>query len=131
MPHANEALIRDWFAAQARADEAALRALMTTTSSGTYPAAARCPHDYTGPDAVLGFLARPRELSNGTVRPEFLDLMATDTHAIALVRVHAERPGKKLSGSLQAWAFRITDARIAEFWFLVEDRYAVDAFWSD
>ena len=52
-------------------------------------------------------------------------------YAIALVRVHAERPGKRLDGSLQAWTFRITDGRIAEFWFLVEDRYAVDAFWSD
>jgi hypothetical protein len=42
----------------------------------------------------------------------------------------AEREGRKLDGSFQAWAYRIVDGKIAEFWFLVEDRYEVDAFWS-
>jgi hypothetical protein len=44
--------------------------------------------------------------------------------------VHAERERRKLDGELQAFTFRIEGGRIAEFWFLVEDRYAVDAFWS-
>jgi len=131
MPHPNEALIRDWFAAQARADEAALRALMADDIVWRVPGRSPLSKDYAGPDEVLGFFARTRGLSNGTVRPQILDLMATDTYAIALVRVFAERPGKKLDGSLQAWTFRIAGGRIAEFWFLVEDRYAVDAFWSD
>lgn len=131
MTHANESVLRDWFAAQAKGDEAALRSLMSDGIVWHVPGKSPLSADYRGPDEVLSFLARPRELSNGTVRPQLLSLTATDDYAIALVRVFAERPGKKLDGSLQAWTFRMEDGRIAEFWFLVEDRYDVDAFWSD
>jgi hypothetical protein len=47
-----------------------------------------------------------------------------------LIRRCGEREGRKLDGSFQAWAYRIVDGKIAGFWFLVEDRYEVDAFWS-
>jgi len=130
MPHVNEELVRGWFVAQARGDEAAVRAALADDVVWHVPGRSPLSADYSGPDEVLAFLARPRELSNGTVRPQILDVMAGDDHAIALVRVHAEREGKKLDGSLQAWTFRIVEGRIAEFWFLVEDRYEVDAFWS-
>ena len=130
MPHVNEELVRGWFVTQARGDEAALRAALADDVVWHVPGRSPLSADYSGPDEVLAFLARPRELSNGTVRPQILDVMAGDDHAIALVRVHAEREGKKLDGSLQAWTFRIVEGRIAEFWFLVEDRYEVDAFWS-
>ena len=79
---------------------------------------------------MFGFWARVRELSGGTVSLEILDVLAGDDNAVALVKVFAEREGRKLDGSFQAWAYRIADGRIQEFWFLVEDRYAVDAFWS-
>ena len=55
---------------------------------------------------------------------------ANDAYTVALVRMFAEREGRKLDGSFQAWAYRIVNGKIAEFWFLVEDRYQVDAFWS-
>ncbi len=130
MPHVNDELVRGWFVAQARGDEAAVRAALADDIVWHVPGRSPLSADYRGPDEVLAFLARPRELSNGTVRPQVLDVMAGDDYAIALVRVHAEREGKKLDGSLQAWTFRIAEGRIAEFWFLVEDRYEVDAFWS-
>ncbi|HEY5641112.1 MAG TPA: nuclear transport factor 2 family protein [Dehalococcoidia bacterium] len=130
MPHANEDLIRGWFAAQARGEEATVRSALADGILWRVPGRSPLSADYRGPDEVLAFLARPRELSNGTVRPQILEIMAGDGYAVALVRVYAEREGKKLDGSLQAWTFRIVDGRIAEFWFLVEDRYEVDAFWS-
>ncbi|MEX0683306.1 MAG: nuclear transport factor 2 family protein [Dehalococcoidia bacterium] len=130
MTHPNEQLVRDWLVAQAKGDEGAIRDLLAEDVVWHVPGRSPLSADYRGRDEVLGFLARPRELSGGTVRPQVLDIMATDSHAIALVRVYAEREGKKLDGSLQAWTFRIAEGRIAEFWFLVEDRYAVDAFWS-
>ena len=130
MPHVNEELVRRWFVAQAGGDQAAVREALADDIVWHVPGRSPLSGDYRGPDEVLSFLARPRELSDGTVRPQILDVMAGDDYAIALVRVHAEREGKKLDGSLQAWAFRIAGDRIAEFWFLVEDRYQVDAFWS-
>ena len=59
-----------------------------------------------------------------------IDVAGSETHGIALVRVFAEREGKSLGGQFQAFTYRIKNGKIAEFWFLVEDRYAVDAFWS-
>jgi ketosteroid isomerase-like protein len=124
-------VVSAWLAAVARGDEEALRNLIADDVVWHVPGRSPLSADYHGPDETLAFLARPRELSGGTVRPQLLSLMSAGDYAIALVRVHAERPGKKLDGSLQAWTFRIADGRIAEFWFLVEDRYAVDVFWSD
>ena len=101
MPHVNEVLVRSWFVAQARGDEAAVRAALADDVVWHVPGRSPLSADYRGPDEVLAFLARPRELSNGTVRPQILDVMAGDDYAIALVRVHAEREGKKLDGSLR------------------------------
>jgi ketosteroid isomerase-like protein len=130
MTHPNEQLLRDWFAAQAGADIAAMQAALADDVVWHVPGRNLLSRDYRGKAEVFGFFAKARELSGGTVRVELLETLPGDTHAIALVRVHAEREGKKLDGELQAFTFRIEDGRIAEFWFLVEDRYAVDAFWS-
>lgn len=35
-----------------------------------------------------------------------------------------------LVNDFQAFTYWIESGKIADFWFLVEDRYAVDAFWS-
>jgi uncharacterized protein len=86
--------------------------------------------DYRGKAEIAGFFARARELSGGTVRSEVLDVLGGEQHAVALVRVHAEREGRSLGGQFQAFTFRIEQGKIAEFWFMIEDRYAVDAFWS-
>jgi ketosteroid isomerase-like protein len=86
--------------------------------------------DYRGKAEIAGFFARARELSGGTVRSDLLDILGGETHAVALVRVDAEREGRSLGGQFQAFTFRIENGKIAEFWFMVEDRYAVDAFWS-
>ncbi len=86
--------------------------------------------DYHGKTEVGDFWARARELSGGTVRTELLDILASGGYAIALVRVHAEREGRSLGGQFQAFTYRVENRKIAEFWFMVENRYAVDAFWS-
>jgi ketosteroid isomerase-like protein len=86
--------------------------------------------DYKGKAEIAGFFAKARELSGGTVRTELLDILGGEKHAVALVRVFAKREGRSLGGQFQAFTFRIVDGKIAEFWFMVEDRYAVDAFWS-
>jgi len=130
MPHPNEELLGRWFLVQAQGDPNAVRALLTDDVVWHVPGRNLLSRDYRGPDAVLGFMARVRELSEGSARPQLLGVLANDGWAVALVRMFAEREGRKLDGSFQAWAHRIVDGKIAEFWFLVEDRYDVDAFWS-
>ncbi len=57
-------------------------------------------------------------------------MLGSETFGIALVSVFAEREGKRLDGQFQAFTYRVKNGKITEFWFLVEDRYAVDVFWS-
>jgi ketosteroid isomerase-like protein len=128
--HENEALIRRFHEAQAAADPATLMDSLSDDVVWHVPGKNLLSRDYHGKAEVAGFWARARELSGGTVRTELLDVLASEQHAIALVRVHAEREGRSLGGQFQAFTYRIEDGKIAEFWFMVEDRYAVDAFWS-
>jgi len=130
MTRTNKELLEDWFAGQARTDIAAMQDMLAEDVVWHVPGRNLLSRDYHGKAEVFGFFARARELSGGTVRIEPIEILAGDEHAVALVRVHAEREGRKLDGELQAFTFRIEGGRIAEFWFLVEDRYAVDAFWS-
>jgi ketosteroid isomerase-like protein len=128
--HANEKLIRSFHEAQATGNPAALMELLADDIVWHVPGRNLLSRDYNGKGEVAGFWGKARELSGGTVRTELLDVLASDGHAIALVRVHAEREGRSLGGQFQAFTYRIEDGKIAEFWFMVEDRYAVDAFWS-
>ena len=125
-----KALIVDWISAQARSDAEAIRAALADEVVWHVPGKNLLSGDYHGPDEVLGFLARVRELSGGTARPQLIDVLSSEGYVVVLVRMFAEREGRKLDGSFQAWAYRIAGGKIAEFWFLVEDRYQVDAFWS-
>jgi uncharacterized protein len=130
MTRTNRELLEDWFAGQARADIPAMQEMLAEDVVWHVPGRNLLSRDYHGKAEVFGFFARARELSGGTVRIEPIEILAGDQHVVALVRVHAEREGRKLDGEFQAFTFRIDGGRIAEFWFLVEDRYAVDAFWS-
>jgi ketosteroid isomerase-like protein len=125
-----EEVIALWFMSQARGEPEQVRAQLADDVVWHVPGKNLLSRDYHGPDEVLAFMARVRELSGGSARPQIISIMAKDNWAVALVRMYAEREGRKLDGSLQAWAYRIADGKIAEFWFLVEDRYQVDAFWS-
>ena len=130
MTRTNKELLENWFVGQARTDIPAMQDMLAEDIVWHVPGRNLLSRDYHGKSEVFGFFARARELSGGTVRIEPIEILAGDEHAVALVRVHAEREGRKLDGELQAFTFRIEGGRIAEFWFLVEDRYAVDAFWS-
>jgi ketosteroid isomerase-like protein len=126
----NAELVRRFHEAQQRGDAAVLMDLLADDVVWHVPGRNPLSRDYTGKAEVAGFFARARELSGGTVRTELIDVLGGDAFGIALVRVFAEREGRSLGGQFQAFTFRIENGEIAEFWFMVEDRYAVDAFWS-
>ena len=130
MTDANREVIGRWFAAQASGDVSAVRAILAEDVVWHVPGKNLLSRDYHGPDEVLGFLGHVRELSGGTARPQVVELLVGDGYVVTLVRMFAEREGRKLDGAFQAWAYRIAADRIVEFWFLVEDRYEIDAFWS-
>ena len=122
--------MRRFHDAQRRGDAGALLGLLADEIVWHVPGNNLLSRDYSGKAEVASFFTRARELSGGSVRTELIEVLGSETFGIALVRVFAEREGRSLDGQFQAFTYRIKDAKIAEFWFLVEDRYAVDAFWS-
>jgi ketosteroid isomerase-like protein len=126
----NSEIIRRFQDAQLRGDAGTIMELLADDIVWHVPGRNLLSRDYKGKAEVAGFFGRVRELSGGTVRTEVIDVLDSETYGIALVRVFAEREGKSLGGQFQAFTYRVTNGKIAEFWFLVEDRYAVDAFWS-
>ena len=128
--HPNAELVRRFHEAQQHGDAVALMDMLADDIVWHVPGRNLLSRDYNGKAEVAGFWARARELSGGTVRTELIDVLGGDEFGIALVSVFAEREGKSLGGQFQAFTYRIVHGKIAEFWFMVEDRYAVDAFWS-
>jgi ketosteroid isomerase-like protein len=126
----NADLVRRFHEAQQKGDPSTLMEMLADDIVWHVPGRNLLSRDYRGRTEVAGFWAKARELSGGTVRTELLDVLEGERHAVALVRVFAEREGKSLGGQFQAFTYRITNGKIAEFWFMVEDRYAVDAFWT-
>ena len=128
--HPNAELVRRFHDAQQLGDAAALMDMLADDIVWHVPGRNLLSRDYHGKAEVAGFWARARELSGGTVRTELIDVLGGEEFGIVLVRVFAERGGERLGGQFQAFTYRIQDGRVAEFWFMVQDRYAVDAFWS-
>ncbi len=128
--HPNAELVRRFHDAQQRGDAGTLMEMLAGNVVWHVPGRNLLSRDYIGKGEVAAFWARARELSGGTVRTELIDALGGDAFGVALVRVFAERGGRRLGGQFQAFTYRIENGKIAEFWFMVEDRYAVDAFWS-
>jgi ketosteroid isomerase-like protein len=123
-------IVRQFHSAQQRGDGAAIMDALADDVVWHVPGTNMLSRDYRGKAEVAGFFGRVRELSGGTIRTELIEVLDGESFGIALVRVFAEREGKTLDGQFQAFTYRIENGKIAEFWFMVEDRYAVDAFWS-
>ncbi len=127
---ANAKLVALFHGAQQQGDAETVLGLLADDVVWHVPGRNLLSRDYVGKAEVAQFFASARELSGGTVRAELIDVLDSDGFAVALVRVYAERLGRSLGGQFQAFTYRIKNGKIAEFWFMVEDRYAVDEFWS-
>lgn len=126
----NADIVREFHAAQQRGDGAAVMDALADDVVWHVPGKNLLSRDYHGKAEVAGFFAKVGELSGGTIRTELLDVLDGEKFGVVLVQVFAQRDGKSLDGQFQAFTYRIEGGKIAEFWFMVEDRYAVDAFWT-
>ncbi|MBA3630460.1 MAG: nuclear transport factor 2 family protein [Actinobacteria bacterium] len=86
--------------------------------------------DYHGVDEVLGFFGKLIELSGRTFRVELHDAVANDQHAIALSFFTAQRNGKTLDRAPGNEIYHVSNGRVREAWFGVQDPYEADEFWT-
>jgi ketosteroid isomerase-like protein len=63
------------------------------------------------------------------IQLELHDVVANDTHAVALLRARGERKGRRYE-ALEVDVFHLRGGGIAEFWSLSEDQRLTDRFWA-
>ena len=129
MAHPNEDLVRRGYAAFASADMATLDELFADDIVWHAPGRNQLSGDFVGKPAVFGTFAKVAELTGGTFALEIHDVLANDTHAVALVRVTGERDGRRLDDN-SVQVFHIADGRVTEQWLNPGDAYANDEFWG-
>jgi ketosteroid isomerase-like protein len=86
--------------------------------------------DYKGIDATFEFFMRVFTETGGTLKNEVHDILANDTHGIALVKQSGQRNGKSLSMDCVHVLHYDAEGRTTESWFIPEDAYAADEFWD-
>ena len=84
---------------------------------------------HRGRDAVLAFLARVMELTDGTFGLELDDVVGDDRWVVALFRGHGSRNGKTLDNPT-CLRVRFENGRPREIHEFVWDLYDVDEFWA-
>lgn len=86
--------------------------------------------DYKGLEAVLGFLARLKERSDGTFSVEILDVLSEPERVVVFQRETATRRGKGLN-VIAAVDFEVHHGKITEVTVYQSDTYIFDEFWAD
>src|SRR5260370_5228946 len=85
MPHPNEDLVKEAFAAFGRGDiEVLRRQYFAEDIRWHFPGRSALAGDHEGVDRVVQMLGRPAELSGGTHRIELHDVIGNDDHVVAL-----------------------------------------------
>jgi ketosteroid isomerase-like protein len=128
--HPNAVRIRDLFAAFRRGDVEAVRAIIPEHTVWHFPGRrGQLAGTHVGRDAVFAFLLNVRALTDNTFHLDLIDVLANDTHAVALFRGHGRRQGKTLDNPT-CLRMRIEHGQVVEVWEFVWDLFAVDDFWS-
>jgi ketosteroid isomerase-like protein len=78
---------------------------------------------------VLGLLRTLDERSGGTFRSQVHDLLATDDHAVALLRVTAQREDRAVDVPV-VHVWHVRDDKLAEAWAYPVDQHLLDQFWA-
>jgi ketosteroid isomerase-like protein len=129
MAHPNEDLLRAAFDDFGRGDLDGLRAKFSEDVRWNFPGRSQMAGSENGVDGALAWLGRTFELSGGTIKTDVHDILANDTHAVALFTITAEREGRSLDDRTVG-VYHVEGGRITEAWFNPGDQYATDEFWG-
>jgi ketosteroid isomerase-like protein len=128
--HPNATRIRALFAAFESADLATIQATIPEDAVWHFPGRhGKLAGAHRGRPAILQFLMSVSQLTQGNFHLDLEDVLANDTHAVALFRGHGTRDGKTLDNPT-CLRMTIVDGKITEVWEFVWDLFAVDDFWS-
>lgn len=126
--HRNARLVRTALDSLLRGDLATFSTAFADDVVWHVPGDGPLAGEYRGLPGLLALFGRQQGLSDGTLRLEISDVMASDQHAVAWQRVTAERDSFNLD-VIEALVFRIQGGKVAEVWQRT-DQYSVDDFFS-
>jgi uncharacterized protein len=115
----NGELVRIFYAARARRDWPAVRALLAADVVWHEAANAGYSGDHRGRDLVGDLLEGFVATTGGTFQLDPSEVVVTAEHVATNVRWSAERDGTHVEGNDLA-VYRIADGRIAEAWFFMD-----------
>ncbi|MDP8974827.1 MAG: nuclear transport factor 2 family protein [Actinomycetota bacterium] len=131
MPHPNAELLRKGYDAFSRGDLDTIRNEVFSADIVLHVAGRNLlSGEYRGVDGVFGFFGKLFELSGGTFHLDLHDIVADDHHGVALSSISAQREGRTLDGARGVEVYHVQDGRVTEAWFISEDDYRFDEFWS-
>jgi ketosteroid isomerase-like protein len=127
MTHAKATLLRSLHDAFSRRDLDTVWTLLADDIVFHQPGRNPTSGDYQGTDEVLGLLRTLGERSGGTFQSQVHDLLATDEHAVALLRVIAQRGDLAVDVPV-VHVWHVRDGKLAEAWVHPTDQHLLDQF---
>jgi ketosteroid isomerase-like protein len=130
MAHPNEQVIRQLFEAYRNDDYETLRQVLAEEVVYHIPGNNVFSKDYTGQEALFElWKAQKQRMGGKPYNIQLIDILVNEKHVVALTRVEAQA-GEKSVTWMGANVYAIRDGKIAEAWFMLDDLYAYDSFWS-
>jgi ketosteroid isomerase-like protein len=129
MTPTNAELVRGAYDAFARGDIPTVLGIFAEDIAWHVPGRSPLSGDYRGRDAVVGFLSRAMELSDGTLKVDAEELLGSRERIVVLTTVSAERNGRVWS-SPEVHVWRMEQGRAVEFREFQGDQQTEDEFWS-
>jgi uncharacterized protein len=125
----NEAVVRRIFDAFARKQGFALRDLFAPDAVWTVPGKGVMAGVHRGREQIFRFLGRLPKETGGTYSSLLLDVLASETRAVALYRASGERRGRRLDLD-QLLLFGLDAGVVRDVLALPSDPVAFDEFWT-
>jgi hypothetical protein len=130
MPHANETVIRDLYAAFATGEMGVVDRLLADDVTWHAPGSAQHAGVRRGKPELYASMGRLAEMTGGTLRSEVVDVLANDQRAVVLQLTHAERDGRPALHDREVIVYELRDGRVIEVWEHPGDLHAMDAFFA-
>lgn len=127
--HPNIELWRKTHAAFSGGDVDALRRYLAEDIIFHVPGSGPQSGDHVGLQAFAGLLMSLVAKTGGTLKVEPHDVMATDDHIVALVRVSATRDGKQFDFN-QVNVYHARDGKLTEEWTVSLDPEAAEELFA-
>jgi uncharacterized protein (TIGR02246 family) len=127
--HANAELFQRGYAAFQAGDMDTVRSLLADDVVWHNPGSNHLSGDYRGADAAMGLFVKFFEDSGGTFRVDVHDILADDTHGVALITASGSSGGKAMN-SRSAHIAHLVGGKLTESWIFAEDQREVDEFWG-